>query len=146
MMDGISSLGSFTSIMQQSAGMQRRPDPEEMFNKLDTDGNGGIDQAELNAFAEKIAAKTGEAMNVEETFATADTNADGLLGQEEMDSLMTQLRETMGGPPKGGMPPQQALAAYEETTEDDSLSLLMEMLADSLEDDEEPYSPLDVTA
>ncbi len=142
----ISSIGSYSSVLQQSAAMQRQPDSEQMFNKLDTDGNDGIDQAEMNAFAEKIAAKTGESMNVEETFATADSNADGLLGQQELDSLMAQLSEKIGGPQKGDMPPQQALAAYEQTTADDSFSQLMEMLGNNSEDEEESYSPLDITA
>jgi Ca2+-binding EF-hand superfamily protein len=51
MMSGISGVGDMMGGM--------RPDPQQMFNRVDKDGSGGIDGSELSTMAEKIGERTG---------------------------------------------------------------------------------------
>jgi hypothetical protein len=52
MMSGISGMGGMMGGM--------RPDPQQIFNRVDKDGNGGLDESELGAMADKIAERTGK--------------------------------------------------------------------------------------
>ncbi len=62
----------------------KRPDPAEMFKKVDSDGNGGISQSELDAMAGEMEAKTGKTLDMSEAVTTYDLDGDGLLSQDEM--------------------------------------------------------------
>lgn len=124
-MSGISSIGSSTmsSIYSQS---MKRPDPAEMFKKIDTDGDGGISRKELDAMAKEMANRTGNTLDTSEAITTYDTDGDSLLSQDEMGTMMMALRESMGPPPPpgSGTSPEQASAAYQANSgEDDSESM-----------------------
>lgn len=82
-----------------------RPDPQEMFNRVDKDGSGGIDADELSAMTEKMAEHTGETIDVDSLMETYDSDGDGVLNEEETHEAMESLREEMGPPPGGGRPP-----------------------------------------
>lgn len=112
-MSGISSIG--TAIRGITSQALRRPDPAEMFKKVDSDGNGGISQSELDAMAGEIEAKTGKTLDMSEAVTTYDLNGDGLLGQDEMETMMMALKEILGPPPppNSGTSPAEAAAAYE---------------------------------
>jgi EF hand domain-containing protein len=131
----------------QMQGMQRRQGQGERFNKLDADGNGGIDQAELQTMADRISEITGQQMNVAEVSEANDANNDGLLDKNEMQSMMMELRGNMGmgGPQGGGSPSQQMLAAYQADPEMDLTSIIMDMMAESDEEKDE-YNPVDLKA
>jgi Ca2+-binding EF-hand superfamily protein len=81
--------------------MDGRPDPAAMFNKVDQDGSGGLDQTEFQTLAGKISEATGQEVDVDELFATYDTDGDGALSEEETHTAMKANRPA--GPPPGGM-------------------------------------------
>ncbi|MBE2281925.1 MAG: EF-hand domain-containing protein [Prosthecobacter sp.] len=62
------------------AGKKKAPNPEEMFKKLDKDGNGSISKEEFMA---SPGAKKDEA-KAAERFGKMDKNSDGSLSKEEM--------------------------------------------------------------
>ena len=89
--------------------MQKPADP---FERIDQDGSGSIDRAEMEAFSESIAEKTGEAPDVDEFFARFDADGDGQVSKSEAPQPGEE-----GGfrPPPGmgmgmpsGMPPMGA--------------------------------------
>jgi Ca2+-binding EF-hand superfamily protein len=86
-MSTISSLGNFMGMMRNALAMQR-PDQQQMFNKVDTDASGTVDQTELTSFAEGFNEKTGIEINTEKALSTNDTDGDGGLSQEEMEAMM----------------------------------------------------------
>lgn len=99
--------------------------PEEMFSNSDTDGDGGINQTELQDLMTQMAGSTGSSVEVgDDTFAAYDTDEDGTLNQDEMDSFM---KENAPAPPSGGQM-QQAISAYGSATANDQLSSLMDLL------------------
>jgi hypothetical protein len=79
--------------MEQAQGRQRLS-PEERFAKMDSDASGGVSFEEFQAMGEKVHGKSGQqppAGKVEEFFSALDTNEDGVLSLEELES---------GKPPK----------------------------------------------
>ncbi|MBB6562799.1 Ca2+-binding EF-hand superfamily protein [Acidovorax soli] len=78
---------------------------DDLFGKVDTDGDGGVSQTELQALLEKMsggtASKTG--VDSDELFSQLDADGDGSLSQAEFDA-----GRPSGGPAGGavgGMPP-----------------------------------------
>lgn len=73
----------------------------KMFAKVDTDGSGGVGQAELTTMLNDISQKAGVSLDGDtaETFSQMDSNADGSLSSEElgqgMQSLMPPPPSTM---------------------------------------------------
>ncbi|MCF6186549.1 MAG: EF-hand domain-containing protein [Desulfobulbaceae bacterium] len=143
MISGISGSGGSMAQMQMQ-GLRQRPNQGERFNKLDADKNGGIDQAELQTLSDQFSTITGQQLNVEEVSKAYDSNSDGLLAQDEMQSMMMDLQEKMGGP-QGGRNSMQALAAYQSDPNQDQTSILLDMLSGE-EEDQEEYIPLDTQA
>lgn len=88
-MSGIGSIGGSTNY---GMTMMRRPDPQEMFKKVDADGSGGISQAELQAVTDGIAEKSGQTLDAAQLLTQHDSNGDGSLDREEMNSLMESIR------------------------------------------------------
>jgi Ca2+-binding EF-hand superfamily protein len=127
MISGVGGMGNYSSMMPMQ-GM-RQKDPEKMFSKIDASGDGGIDQAELNSFAEKISEKTGQTIDSESGLANFDANGDGKLDMGELKSLMDD---------SGLQPPNpnyfMVMSAYSKNQEDDSISSLLETLNDSTEE------------
>ena len=149
MIGGISGSGSSMAQMQQMKGMQGmgRQNRGEQFSKLDTDKNGGIDQTELQTMTDQISSITGQQINVEDVSKTFDANNDGLLAQDEMQSMMSTLREKMGGGSTMGMGqnPMQSMAAYQTDPDQDPVSMLLDILNGD-EEDQEEYIPLNTQA
>lgn len=96
-------MGQMSSMWsrQGSAGMSPPPSPEEMFDEVDTDGSGGLDQTEFSTLAAKISEATGEEVDIEDIFETYDEDGDGVLNEEETQAAMEANRPE--GPPPGGM-------------------------------------------
>ncbi len=143
MISGVSGSGDYMTQMQMQ-GLRQRPNQGERFNKLDADKNGGIDQAELQTLSDQFSTITGQQLNVEEVSRTYDSNNDGLLAQDEMQSMMMGLQERMGGP-QGGQNSMQALAAYQPDPNQGQTSILLDML-NGEEEDQEEYIPLNTQA
>ena len=77
-----------------------RPDPQQMFNRMDKNGSAGIDKDELSAMTEKMAEASGTEIDVVSLMAEFD--GDGVLNPEETHAAMESLKAQMGPPPNGG--------------------------------------------
>ena len=112
-MSGISGISSSVSSLYSQS--MKRPDPSEMFKKIDTDGNGGISQDEVNAMASDMSSKSGQSIDLSSAITTYDTNGDSLLSQDEMGTMMMALKETLGPPPgaNAGTSASEASSAYQ---------------------------------
>lgn len=98
---------STTQDSQVSSKKHHRPDPEMMFKKIDTNGDGQISQDELTVFASKIEDKTGQKLDVEQMFKDYDKNQDGSLSQDELAAAMkSQMDKFQEPPPTGGANPK----------------------------------------
>ncbi len=93
--NGSSSWANFQMQMNTNA-VQKHQD--EMFNKIDSNSDGGIDKMEFSALAKKMSAiagissnsspDTGTTQSVDDVFSTYDTNGDAKLSQDELGSYM----------------------------------------------------------
>ncbi|HIJ81148.1 MAG TPA: hypothetical protein HPP76_05520 [Desulfuromonadales bacterium] len=134
-----------SSIGSIGASSMQRPDPLGIFKKTDSDGSGGVSQAELKNLAAVIKEKTGKTFDVSnDSFNSYDTNSDGSLSGDELKSV---LDNSGFGPPQGmqgmqGMgpppppPPQQATDSYESNSSSygqESVSALVDTLKTLLE-------------
>lgn len=92
-------LSVLLNMLEQSSNSSSlsslRPDPEERFAELDSDGNGNLNQSELEVMAENLSSMTGQTMDTEEAITTYDANGDGELNKAEMDTMM---KESTGKP------------------------------------------------
>lgn len=128
---GISSSYINATMMQN----MKKPDADEMFSKIDSDGNGSISEAELTTMQEKMSQMSGQTVDAVSLMSDYDTDGDGLLAREEMDSLMAKLHESMG-PPPGPPPtsPETAIQSYLANSEDeDQVSTILDLMDDYLE-------------
>jgi Ca2+-binding EF-hand superfamily protein len=108
MVNGIGSSSSYANYLQPQA-MRSRPDPADMFKKLDADGSGGISESELETLAQKISKDTGQTIDTKKAISTYDADGNGELSSEEMSAFMqATMQQGMGmmgmpgGPGKGG--------------------------------------------
>lgn len=79
---------------------QRNNHQARMFAKVDADGSGSVDQAELGTLLDKISQKTGASVgDTAKVFTSMDSNGDGSLSADElgkgMKSLMSQTSSTV---------------------------------------------------
>lgn len=144
MMNGIS--GSGGGYASQMHGMQKRQGQGERFNKLDADGNGTLDQTELQTMGDKVSEVTGQQLNVTELSKAYDSNNDGALAKDEMQAMMVELSDSMDMKGMRGQDSQQSLAAYQANSEKDLTSTLLDILgeSDDNKEEEEDYNPLDL--
>ncbi|MEZ5357262.1 MAG: EF-hand domain-containing protein [Candidatus Zixiibacteriota bacterium] len=95
MVNGIQGFSDSTS--QTMAAMR-----EKMFSRLDPDGDGQIDLAELTAQSQE-AGKSDEFMSrMIEDLTAADTNGDGMVSFEEFEQMPPPPPPPDGAPPPGG--------------------------------------------
>ena len=123
-MSGISGISGLMGSMSIQ-GMQGRPDPAQKFKELDTDSSGGLDKTELSTMAMELSTMTGKTLNVDDSITTYDSDSDGQLSQDEMDTMM---QKTMRSPTSTGAGMQQIMDAYKTNSGDDEISTLMKML------------------
>lgn len=118
---GIGGNSGYSQMMMQSMqGGGRKPQTNasemagELFAKLDTKGQGYIQQSDLESAMSSLSSSTGNA-SASEIFNTLDGNSDGKLTQSELTASLQQLEQElnsqfdsmrMGGQgEKSGMPP-----------------------------------------
>ena len=71
---------------------QRNQHQAKMFAKVDTDGNGSVNEAELSTMLSDISEKTGTSLgDSKELFTKMDSNSDGSLSSDELDAGMKAL-------------------------------------------------------
>lgn len=113
-------LTALLDMLQQSAdsaaAANSRPNPAEMFKKLDSDSNGSLNKGELDAWAKDFASMTGQTIDTTKAISTYDANGDGSLNQTEMDTMMKTLH------PQSGAHTDQAQAG------NDQISQLLQLL------------------
>jgi Ca2+-binding EF-hand superfamily protein len=94
---------------------------DDLFGKIDSNGDSGIDKTEFSSFAEKISECTGTSLNVDDVFSTYDANGDGTLTTDEMKAFMKD-----NAPPPPQM--QNAMSAYGTYNSIDQISQLIDLL------------------
>ncbi|OAI55139.1 hypothetical protein AYO44_00035 [Planctomycetaceae bacterium SCGC AG-212-F19] len=87
---GLMAIG--TAGAADDAAGKKKADPEALFKKLDTDGDGKISKAEFSAFVDKLKAKLGDkgdkaAKALDGLFEKLDKNKDGYLSLEEFKAF-----------------------------------------------------------
>jgi Ca2+-binding EF-hand superfamily protein len=90
MIDGITSIGSSTTASQLRRAL---------FKKLDTNGDGVIDKAEVKAALEsgkKTSAAGSKGASLDQVFAKLDTNNDGVISQSEFDAALSKAQGSAG--------------------------------------------------
>jgi hypothetical protein len=156
MMSGISGMGGMMGGM--------RPDPQQMFNRVDKDGSGGLDKDELSVMTDEISERSGIEIDAQSLMEEYDGDGDGALNPEETHAAMESLKEELGPPPRpggegnpgpgvygqdggeNGTSVDQLLAALSEADdESDATGLIQEWLA-TLQGQNEAYRPIDTQA
>lgn len=90
---------------------KKRPDPEQIFKRIDTNNDGKISKEEFTKFFEQLAEKAGKAKGkegigekakefAEQAFKALDTNNDGYISLEEWKKGSEQLRDKLKGKKK----------------------------------------------
>ena len=91
MIDGITNIGSSTTASQIRMAL---------FKKLDTNGDGVIDKAEMKAALESgrkkstVGNKGGESLG--QAFGKLDTNNDGVISQSEFNAALSKAQDSAG--------------------------------------------------
>ncbi|WP_319405736.1 EF-hand domain-containing protein [uncultured Desulfosarcina sp.] len=137
MMSGISGMSGMM------AGI--RPDPQQMFNRMDKDGSANIDKDELSAVVQEMAERTGTEIDVDNLMVDFDEDGDGVLSQDETHAAMESLKEQMGPPPMNGpkpggsMPGQEGSGIYgtDGTEEQSAIAQLLSSLSEAEDEEEE---------
>jgi len=88
---GLFALGT-AGAADEAAGKKKGGDPEALFKKMDTNGDGKISKDEFSAFVDKLKAKLGDkgdkaAKAFDGLFEKLDTNKDGFLSLEEFKAF-----------------------------------------------------------
>jgi len=84
----ISSITQSNSSLISTGTTSWKNHRDEMFAKMDTNGDGKIDKAEFAAFAPKQPADaSGSKPTSDEMFAKMDTNGDGSITKDEMEAF-----------------------------------------------------------
>ncbi len=128
-------MSSIGSIGANSMGSMQRPDPLGIFKKTNSDGSGGVSQAELKNLADVMKEKTGKTIDVSnDSFKTYDSNNDGSLSGDELKSVLDnngfeppQGMQRMGAPPPP--PPQQVADSYEANSAGSGQQTVSELLS-----------------
>lgn len=101
-MSTVSSAGGGGSSALSGMKSQRSQMQAKVFAKVDGNGDGGIDKAELQSMVSKISAKTGTSAasssagaNLDKVFSQLDSNTDGKIDSVEMGKGMKNLAQAM---------------------------------------------------
>ncbi|MEW5923723.1 MAG: EF-hand domain-containing protein [Candidatus Zixiibacteriota bacterium] len=108
MIGGIQNNMSISSDMM----LQRQ---QEMFERIDQNSDGQLDQSELQAMADEMSERGGMSIDIGEMLASGDTDGDNMISLEEFQAMK---------PPKPPEPPTYNLAEImSQGTTEESQSL-----------------------
>ena len=106
MISGISQYTSFSS----GVTMPPRPRPEEMFAKMDANGDDYVDKAEFSSFHQQFAGKANDAARLEEMFAKIDSDGDGKISKAEDSAFIASMKDRPVPPPQSETAPESRLS------------------------------------
>ena len=105
MIDSVSSFSGF-SPMSSMRGQMGNP-----FQKMDSNGDGAVDQSEIGTIADKINEKTGFSVDTDRIMSKLDSDGNGQITQTEFEenrpespppAMIGMMRNMMGGGLMGG--------------------------------------------
>ena len=134
----MSSISSISSSISSLFGIDQQKRKQELFNKVDSDGNSSISQTELTALTDKISQDSGKTLDASSLLSQYDSDSDGSLNSDEMDSLMESIKpkherdamlnnEEQSGSQSSGLD-TSSLASYLSNSGQDLVSSLISML------------------
>lgn len=109
----IGAIGGSSGFQARMMGGMQRPSKEQMlehvFNKVDGNGDSGLDIDELTTMSQKIQERGGEGFNAEDILSEFDQDGDGILSQDEASGALESVGPKRGKgfpmPGAGGPPP-----------------------------------------
>jgi Ca2+-binding EF-hand superfamily protein len=134
MISGISSTNSYSNLWQVQQSASGSTSTENIFSKMDTDGDGSVSKDELSAFQEEMEAQFANSVttsqydtaetrpSTEEIFSKMDTDGDGSVTESELEDFQSQMAK-MGPPPS---PPKNASSGSDSETDDNSISSILQ--------------------
>lgn len=141
MMSGVSGMNGMMSGM--------RPDPQQMYNRVDKNSSSAIEADELSTMTEMMSERTGTTIDAESLMTTFDEDGDGALNQEEMRGAMESLKEQMGRPPMGGPMANGSSVCADGcglyASGEDATQSLVDQLLDSLSESDEEEAENELT-
>ena len=116
----ISGIGGFMDPSQMTSMRSQMGNP---FEKMDSNGDGSLDETEIGSMAGKISEMTGQSVDADQILSKLDSDGDGLINQEEFKS----------GRPEG--PPPRMMGMMGGGMQGNTIQSLLDIMNDS-EDDE----------
>ncbi|MBK7092025.1 MAG: EF-hand domain-containing protein [bacterium] len=95
----ISGISQYMSPLSSATTMSTRPRPEEMFAKMNTNGDEYVDKAEFSSFHQQLTGKTDDAGRLDEMFAKIDTDGDGKISKAEDTAFLASMKDRPAPPP-----------------------------------------------
>ena len=102
MIDMVSGIGSSGfSMGDMGVSSMRRPDPKEIFKKIDANEDGSLDASEVSTFEEEMKKRVGSGGGRKPpSLMEADTDSDSKISLDEFTAGVEKMRPS--GPPPGG--------------------------------------------
>jgi Ca2+-binding EF-hand superfamily protein len=116
----INGINSSNSLMGQLNMTSARPKPEEMFAKIDSNGDGSIDKTEMQSFSEQISNQDGDTIDISKMFTDMDTDGDGSISKDEF--LAAKPPEMKGGQGPGQPPDPEEMFGNMDANGDGTIS------------------------
>jgi len=140
---GLNGAGSASASWAASGGTDRAAAMQQrMFAKVDSNGDGQVDGAELQKLLEKMSQRTGQDMGkAADVMKSMDSNGDGSLSADELQQGMKSLMSTvdlakgrdgaMGPPP--GPPPDDGDGDHDAAQGGGQVSSLLHQIASAMD-------------
>jgi Ca2+-binding EF-hand superfamily protein len=147
MISGVSQYNNYATGIDLAALQSRR---EEMFAKMDANGNGYIDKVELKSFGEQLAGQA-KGPSADELMSRMDTDGDGQISKAEFDAAEAERANRVASRRPGPPPPKEDLFSLIDTNGDGSVdkteleTFMQQSAAETgqTEDSEDVFSAID---
>jgi Ca2+-binding EF-hand superfamily protein len=115
MISGVSQYSNYASSIDLTTILKNQR--EEMFAKMDTDGNGSIDKVELQSFSQQFADKV-KGPSADEILSQMDTDGDGQISKAEFNTAEAKRESQMASMKSGPPPPNEDIFSSLDTNGD----------------------------
>jgi Ca2+-binding EF-hand superfamily protein len=114
---------------------------QNLFNKIDQNGNGAIDKTEMGS----VVSKNGP--SVEDIFTKMDSNQDGVVGKNEYEEALSKLRaqQPPAPPPQGNMAPPSSEDIFNNIDQNGDGSISSDELSSFMSQNNSDVSASDVS-